>query len=67
MIRGAPCRGTVRKQRGEIKMPRAWNTVAMVPVFLRDAATLLSEEELFELVTYLSLNPEAGVVIPATG
>jgi hypothetical protein len=39
----------------------------MVPVFLRDAATLLSEEELFELVTYLSLNPEAGVVIPATG
>jgi hypothetical protein len=42
-------------------------TVVETPVFLREAAAVLTEEERMELVSYLAANPEAGDVMPDTG
>ena len=42
-------------------------TVIETPSFLRDAKKLLDDEEREALVTYLSSNPRAGVLIKGTG
>ena len=41
--------------------------VVGTPFFIRKAATLLDEEERFDLVVFLGMNPEAGDVIAETG
>lgn len=42
-------------------------TVVETPRFLREAASLLSESEREEFVSFVAANPEAGDIIPATG
>lgn len=42
-------------------------TVAETPTFTRQAEKLFSEEEKFELVSFLAEKPLAGDVIPDTG
>ena len=42
-------------------------TVAETPFFERKAATLIDEEEHFDLVAFLAQNPDIGDVIPETG
>jgi hypothetical protein len=48
-------------------MPRPPMTAVEAPSFLRDAASLMTDEERGELVAYVATNPEAGVVMPGTG
>lgn len=42
-------------------------TVVETPSFLRDAASNLTEQERFEVVTFLATNPEAGDLMAETG
>jgi hypothetical protein len=42
-------------------------TVVETPFFLRKAASLLTEQERDDLVTFIGLSPEAGVTIPDAG
>ncbi len=42
-------------------------TLVEFPEFQKKAASLLSEEELLELKTFLASNPEAGDLIQGTG
>ena len=42
-------------------------TVAETGAFRQQVEGLLSEGEKFDLITYLSLNPTAGVVVQGTG
>ena len=42
-------------------------TVAETAVFQRYAATIWSEDELNEFITWIAANPTAGDVIPASG
>ena len=48
-------------------MRGAPTTVVETPFFLRKAGTLMDDDERFELVTYLGMNPEVGDIIPETG
>ena len=45
---------------------RYWITVAETKPFMAGAASSFSEQELFDLTTYLALDPETGEVIPDT-
>ena len=42
-------------------------TVVETPFFLRKCAMLLDDEERWDLVLFLGVNPEAGSVVPETG
>ena len=42
-------------------------TVLETPFFLRKCATLLDEDERWDLILFLGMNPEAGRVVPDTG
>jgi hypothetical protein len=42
-------------------------TVAETKLFMRQAATVWSDDERVEFVDYIAANPEAGDVIPETG
>jgi mRNA-degrading endonuclease RelE of RelBE toxin-antitoxin system len=42
-------------------------TVAETPIFIRRAQSLLSEEEHFDLITYLATHPTVGDEIVGTG
>jgi hypothetical protein len=42
-------------------------TAVEAPSFLRDANSLMTDDERGELVAYVATNPEAGVVMPGTG
>ena len=42
-------------------------TVAETPIFIRRAESLLSEEEHFDLITYLATYPTVGDEIVGTG
>ena len=42
-------------------------TVAETPIFIRRAESLLSEEEHFDLITYLATHPTVGDEIVGTG
>ena len=42
-------------------------TVAETPIFIRRAESLLSEEEHFDLITYLATHPTIGDEIVGTG
>jgi hypothetical protein len=41
--------------------------VVATPTFLREAASVFTEQERTDLVTFLAVNPEAGYVVPETG
>lgn len=41
--------------------------VAELPAFSKTAQSCMSEEERFDLITHLALNPEEGVVVQDTG
>lgn len=42
-------------------------TVAEMPLFIRQAAELFNEEEHKELIDFLAANPQAGDEIPGAG
>lgn len=42
-------------------------TVLETPGFLRDAAMAFTDEQRWEMVTFLAANPEAGDLMPGTG
>ena len=42
-------------------------TAVEAPSFIRDSASLLTDEERDELIAYVATNPEAGAVMPGTG
>ena len=42
-------------------------TVAETPLFQKAAAEIWSEDERFEFINWLALNPDAGDVVPGSG
>lgn len=42
-------------------------TIAELPEFSRRAKPLITEEELDELIEYLAIHPQAGVIMQGTG
>lgn len=52
---------------GLVNEPRAPMTIQETPKFAQEADRLLGEVAHAQLITFLGLNPTAGVVVPATG
>jgi len=42
-------------------------TIAELPEFSRQARKLLADEEIDELIEFLAVHPQAGVMMPGTG
>lgn len=59
-----PMFSIVKLPRGSCNYPI---TIAEARSFMRQAGDLLSENELAELIDYVALRPECGVIIPGTG
>ena len=48
-------------------MSNAPMTVLETPGFVRDAAAAFTDEQRWEMITFLAANPEAGDLMPGTG